>query len=119
MAQVGTRILASLSLKYPKRSPPATAPSIVHVTSEPACALVNPRSPEMAASMKPSISMSNPSMLKPITEAASAFHPYAVTNSSATAICALVGEDVRLTGDSFHLPSLSRYNNEVKTEDAD
>jgi hypothetical protein len=29
----------------------------------------------MAASMKPSISMSNPSMLKPITEAASAFQP--------------------------------------------
>jgi len=73
----------------------------------------------IATSMEPSISMSNPSMLKPITEAASAFQPYRVTGSSAAAICALVGEDVLLTGDSSHRPSVSRYNNDVKTEDAD
>ena len=58
-------------------------------------------------------------MLNPITEPARAFQPYVVTDSFATATRARVVVGVLLTGDSFDRTSMSRYNNDVKTEDAD
>src|SRR5262249_13049391 len=90
MVQVSTRIRPKWSLMLPKMSPPATAPINVHVMSEPALVLVNPRSVEIAVSMKLTINRSNPSMEYPIAEPAKAFQPYAVTLSSGRAIRAVV-----------------------------
>ena len=54
--------------------------------------LVRAKAAEIVGSMKPRISMSKPSMLKPTTDPASAFQAYRVTTSSARAICVLAGD---------------------------
>jgi len=79
-------------------SPPVTAPSIVQVTSDPACVFVKARPAEMAGSMKPRISMSKPSMLKPITDPANAFQPYEETLSVERAISVVAGRAPLATG---------------------
>ncbi len=62
MVMVSTRIRPKRSLRWPKITPPSTAPISVQVTSEPAADEVNPNSMLMAGSIKPRISRSNPSM---------------------------------------------------------
>jgi hypothetical protein len=86
-------------------SPPVTAPSIVHVMSEPDCVFVKARPTEMAGSMKPRISMSKPSMLKPITDPANAFQPYEETLSVERAISVVAGRALLATGST----NLSRF----------
>ncbi|MDT4873669.1 hypothetical protein FQZ97_1089250 [compost metagenome] len=62
MVQVSTRTRPMRSESMPKPMPPSTAPTSVAVTSEAAWAWLSWRSAEIARSMKPRISRSNPSI---------------------------------------------------------